>query len=180
MIGFARANMDIVKAITNGEPRVCGYWMDDDRYFVTPNGFYGYVFPKNQIAFNVERVKNLDKPVFDEHDFGKDVQEIKPTKMYSQEGLTKFVRHFEGRFNGKPWRVYIDVTFLKFLEKAQGIRYFQKFSPEGYPAPILPVLAMQEKTKPTDVKDEVGRMVWGTELIPVMLILPVRVFAEDD
>lgn len=61
-MNYIKAQKQIFDNIVRGD-FVCGYWIDDDRFFVTGDGRHGFIFPKETIAFDVKMVKEI-KPLF--------------------------------------------------------------------------------------------------------------------
>lgn len=97
--------------------RVCGYWIDENKYFVTGDGYHGFVFPKETIAFDIKRV-NEAKRLFDFEDARKEENELRETNNFKLIGgkMMRVFVHHDGRC------VYINNLFLKHFQNA---KYYQ-------------------------------------------------------
>lgn len=114
-MNFIKAQKEIFNNIVSGD-RVCGYWIDDDRFFVTGDAFHGFVFPKETIAFDVKKVNGIKKVL--------DLEDIKPENECVETNNFKLVcgkmmRLFNHR-SGRP--VFVNVNFLKHFQNA---KYYQ-------------------------------------------------------
>lgn len=61
-MNFNKAQKDILNHLLNGDP-VRKFEIDDDYVFITPNGYYGFVFPKVLLQVNIDRMptfKSID------------------------------------------------------------------------------------------------------------------------
>lgn len=115
-MNFIKAQKQIFNNIVSGD-RVCGYWIDDDRFFVTGDAFHGFVFPKETIAFDVKKVNKI-KEIFDFDADAIEENEIKETdtfKLVNRKMMRVFLRK-DGRC------VYVNTQFLKHFQNA---KYYQ-------------------------------------------------------
>lgn len=60
-MNLIRAEREVFNALVKGD-RVCFFQMDENRIFVTPDGYMGYIFPVTAVSFNVGRCKEM-KPM---------------------------------------------------------------------------------------------------------------------
>lgn len=180
---YAKINLEVCKGILGltYSPRVCGYWMDKDNFFVTTDGFKGYIIPKKAIIFNVDRVTKLEKSLINLDDFIHPENEINPTRYYyKREESRSFIRKFTGKIKGvladEKWDTYINSDFIKLIQREYGIKYYQRFL-NGHPDPLQPVLAVQKTVKsiPKPLTSEPEY-----EYKPVMYLCPMRITFDDD
>ena len=59
-MNYIRAQKEIFNNLVNGD-RVCGYWQDAESYFVTGDGFHGFIFPASTIAFDTAKVNEIKR-----------------------------------------------------------------------------------------------------------------------
>lgn len=113
---YIKAQKEIFNALVLGE-RVSGYWVDDNYYFATADGFHGYVFPKEFIAFDTNRVNEIKK-LFDFEKTAVPSNELRETDTF---------RLIQGRMH----RVFIDrksknvLVNAKFLEAFQNAKFYK-------------------------------------------------------
>ena len=136
-VNYIKAQKQIFNDIVNGN-RVCGYWVDDDRFFVTGDRFHGFVFPKETIAFDIKRV-NVVKKLFD-FDDATEENEVKETNNFKLIG-NKMMRCFM-RKDYKP--VFVNVNFLKHFQNA---KYYQTNETQ----PLLVIEEIRDKKFPVGV-----------------------------
>lgn len=115
-MNYIKEQKQIFNDIVGGN-RVCGYWIDENKYFVTGDGFHGFVFPKEVIAFDIKRV-NETKRLFDFDDALKEENELRETDNFKLVGgkMMRVFIHHDGRC------VYINNQFLKHFQNA---KYYQ-------------------------------------------------------
>lgn len=114
-MNYINAQKQIFNNIVKGD-RVCGYWIDDDRFFVTGDRYHGFIFPKETIAFDVNRVNTINE-LFNFNDAVEE-NEIKETNGFKL--IYKIMYRVFKRKDGKP--VLINVGFLKHFQNA---KYYQ-------------------------------------------------------
>ena len=114
---YNKAQKEIFEGIIR-KYRVCGFFVDDEHFAVTANGYNAYVFPCCQIAFDIHKVKPYEdflriKEVF------KEENKLKDTKYFrSLQGGKRLAKVFEGK-NGK---VFVDQALLTCFDNAN---YYQ-------------------------------------------------------
>lgn len=146
-MNWKNANIKVCRALANHE-RVCGHQVDDDKFIVTVDGCYAYIFPLTQIHFNKDEIKKTDKPIIENLGNYLNGIDILPTDL-CLDTHSSMVR----RFKGPNHALWIKEEYLRHFE---GTRYCQDRMIFSNKLPISPVLVM-----------EAGD--------PVGLILPMRV-----
>lgn len=58
-MNFKKAQKDVFNNLLDGA-RVAKFEIDEDYVFITPNGYYGFVFPKVMLQINLERIKTIN------------------------------------------------------------------------------------------------------------------------
>ena len=160
-MNYYKANMEICKALSKGD-LVRGYWMEDDLFFVTPEGYYGFIIPKKEIIFDVSRVHILSLPVFLTENFLKPENEIKKTRRFFQAG-----KELCQQFDGNGYSVYIKKRFMNAIDGEIIRGYYQNIQPGKNMAKEL-VLATIDSRMGNDLKE-----------IPVMAFCPISILAYD-
>lgn len=114
-MNYIKAQKQIFDNIVHGD-RVCGYWIDDDRFFVTGDAIHGFIFPKEIIAFDVKRVNEI-KPLFNFDDAipENEVRETNNFKLVNKKMMRCFVHNTR-----KP--ILINTQYLKHFQNA---KFFQ-------------------------------------------------------
>ena len=115
-VNYINAQKQIFNNIVSGD-RVCGYWIDDNRFFVTGDAFHGFVFPKEMIAFDTKKVNEIKK-LFDFDTDAIEENEVTETdnfKLVNRKMMRVFLRK-DGR------GVYVNTQFLKHFQNA---KYYQ-------------------------------------------------------
>lgn len=112
-MNFIKAQKQIFDNIVAGD-RVCGYWIDDDRFFVTGDSYHGFIFPKETIAFDVKRVNMLTKKLFDFNSAvpKNEAKETNNFKLIDRKRMYRAFKHVDGR------DIYVSVNFLKHFQNA--------------------------------------------------------------
>ena len=119
-MNYKIANKEVCKALIDGE-YVRGYDIDENTAFVTPDGYYGFIIPKDKMLYDSARIKRCKK-LFEISDYIKPENEIKPTAHYFKCG-----KEYCQRFDGKDWHVFIQEKFLKKLDKDEFYCFFQNY-----------------------------------------------------
>ena len=166
-MNYQKMNLEICKAMYTSDRRV-GYEMSEDRYFVTMNGYYGFIIPNKEVIFKKDRITELDRQLFNEAEILNPENEIKPTEHFIKSGK-KFIQKFTGTANGEKWEAWLDSSFLKILANEWSIHYYQRFK-DGKPDPHGLILAAEWHQ--SKEKKEL-------EPKPVMLLLPIRKRDDD-
>lgn len=111
----------ILKKERDETVRVCGFWIDGgERFAVTGDGCHGFVFKKDQIAFNVEKVSIVGDFLHIDEIFKKENKLTETRFLYSE----KYPRNATSKIfrrNGK--KTYINRSFLTCFESAS---FYQK------------------------------------------------------
>lgn len=88
--------------------RVVGFWIVGDRFAVTGDGYHGFIFKKDQIAFDVSKV-----PLYSDFlhigEIYKEENELNKTRLFykeRQKGVTSII------FKGKNGKIYVNKAFL--------------------------------------------------------------------
>lgn len=160
-----KINQEAVKVIIEGGKwgfNVLGYW-DGEYLIITFDGYSAYFLKDKDIVFDKSRVKEMGKAFPDIQTINLPENEIHITKTCIDSELSsKFLRVFKGNRDGKEWKVYIDTKMLKPLQKEDSIiRFYQAYDEKA-----------DMSTKPIFAFLPSG--------IPLMAILPVRVFDETE
>ena len=148
-MNYDKAQKEVFNALLRGD-RVCGYKFDDDHFFVTADGYKGYIFPNNLIQFNTEKVNiinpfaNMSEPIPE--------NELKLTLEFRAEDHTKGKMYRRLKADGK--NVYVNDKFLQCFQNA---RFYQKQDePHG-------LITVTERLNPR-----------GKDL-PVGVVLPIKI-----
>lgn len=165
-MNFTKINQEAVKNIINGSRwgfNVPGYW-DGEYLIITFDGYSAYFLKDNDIAFDKSRVKDIGKAFPDIQTINLPENEIHITKRYVDSGLSSksLLRVFKGNRDGKEWKVYIDTKMLKPLQKEASIISFYQAYDENADMRTKPIFAFLPSG------------------IPLMAMLPVRVFDDDE
>lgn len=153
-MNYDKAQKEVFNALLHGY-RVCGYKFDDDHFFVTTDGYMGYIFPNNLIQFNTERITNI-QPIAVITEPTPET-ELKLTLDFKAEGFTKGKMYRRLKADGK--NVYVNDKFLSCFQNA---RFYQKQDePHG-------LITVTERLNPR-----------GKDL-PVGVILPIRINKWED
>lgn len=169
-MNYSKINQEVVKALIEGTKfgsAIPGMWVNDGKYlFVTIDGFKGFFIPKDKVAFNIENIKPFETKLFDLDKMCAPGNEVRATWTYVQRpGATFTMRKFKGNHDGKEWNVYIDCRMLKPLEREYTVIYSQDYE-DKKDMTRQPVLASLPNN--------------GGERIPLMLMLPIRVYDETE
>lgn len=151
-MNIIKAQREVFDAI-NGGNRVCAFTAKDDRLFVTPDGFVGYVFPLHMVNFNTDKVAMLEKPLFPLEEVVQEENELKITQEFRSEfPFGKRTGRMFRKLEAPGKTVYINDVFLR-----------------NFQAPRL----WQEKD------DCLMRIVVteGRDNVPVGVILPIRMYS---
>lgn len=121
-MNFSKAQKEIFNEILSGSSKAKCFNVDEKNLFVTANGFIGYIFPVQTIAFNIEKIGEMKGiPILD---LIKDENELRLTPD------VRIVRErpkWEARrLKGKAKNVFVDV---KYIEMFQNAKFFQAESP---------------------------------------------------
>lgn len=112
----------ILKKELDSTIRVCGFWIEDGKRFaVTGDGFHGFVFSKNQIAFNIEKVTICTDFLHIDEIF-KEENKLTETRLlyserYPRNAMSKVLRRNDGK------KVYVNRSLLTCFDNA---RFYQK------------------------------------------------------
>ena len=88
--------------------RVVGFWIVGDRFAVTGDGYHGFIFRKDQIAFNIEKVQ-IHNDFLHICDIYKEENKLVKTRLLCaerQRGVTSII------FKGKNGKTYVNKAFL--------------------------------------------------------------------
>ena len=147
-----KAQREVFDAINKGN-RVCAFKVGDDKLFVTPDGYMGYVFPLHMVNFSVDKVSMLEKPLFPLAECVQEENELKITQEFRSEfAFGKRAGRMFRKLEAPGKAVYVNDVFLR-----------------NFQAPRL----WQEKEE--DLKRIV--VTEGRDNVPVGVILPVRVYS---
>lgn len=106
----------ILKKERDATVRVCGFWLDGfERFAVTGDGFHGFIFKREQIAFNVAKVQICNDFLHIDEVFKKE-NKLTETRLLYSERLQRNVTSKIFRRNGK--KTYINRSFLTCFESA--------------------------------------------------------------
>lgn len=152
-MNYDKAQKEVFNALLHGD-RVCGYKFDDDHFFVTTDGYRGYIFPNNLIQFNTEKINTII-PLADITEPLPE-NELKLTLDFKAEDYTKGKMYRRLKADGRD--VYVNDKFLACFQNA---RFFQKKEKP------LSLITVTERFNPRG-KD-----------IPVGVILPIRITKPD-
>lgn len=152
-MNYDKAQKEVFNALVRGD-RVCGYKFDDDHFFVTTDGYMGYIFPNNLIQFNTAKITNIQPIAVITEPTPEN--ELKLTLDFKAEGFTKGKMYRRLKADGKD--VYVNDKFLACFQNARF--YQQKDSPHG-------LITVTERLNPR-----------GKDL-PVGVILPVKIFDPE-
>lgn len=150
-----KAQKEIFNKLVNGE-RVCFFRLGEEKIFVTPDGFKGFIFALSDITFNVDKLQEfkalqIDEVVVPENE----IVQTNDFRLYpSFLGRKKMCR----KFNASGKTVYVDESYLDFY---QNPKFFQDKANRNKHIVIVE-------------KDCMNR------LIPVGVALPVRTSEADD
>lgn len=107
----------ILKKERDRTVRVCGFFFEGfTRYAVTGDGYHGFVFENDQIAFNVAKVQTIGNLLRIDEIF-KEENKLTETRllyseMYQRNLITKVFRRNDGK------KTYIKRSFLTCFENA--------------------------------------------------------------
>lgn len=144
-----KAQKDVFAALVSGQ-RVCRFAVDDTHTFVTPDGFRGWVFPNELIAFNLEKVHVMNKTL-PTREFITKENELKITceLRYASLGDNRLLRKLSNTYD-----VYVQERFLKHFQNPKF--YQNKDNKMGH------IVVAETFAKSADPE-------------PVGIVLPVRV-----
>lgn len=148
-MNYSKAQKEIFNALLRGD-RVGGFQCDDDNFFVTVGGCFGYIFPVRTIQFNTQKIAIM-KPI-DINSLVNPENELKLTLEFRAE--SSFSRRMYRILKADGKRVYVND---KFLSCFQNPRFFQERANN-----IGPII-VSENANPK------------RENIPVGIVLPVRI-----
>lgn len=153
-MNYAKAQKEIVNEILKG-CRGGRFKVDENNILVSPNGFMAYIFPLSSIAFNLEKIKEINPiPVLE---IVKPENELKLTLDLRLED--SFQKRTFRRLKGNGKNVFLNV---KFLECFQNPKFFQAENK-------LSTVVVTERFSSNDKL--------GT---PVGIVLPVRCTFDDE
>lgn len=167
-MNYAKINQEVVKAFIEGTKygnAIPGYWINDKYLFITIDGFKAYILPKDKVYFNTDNIKDFQNKPFDFGAVRSSGCDIKATWTYVRKPGGILMRKFKGERDGKKWNLYVDNRMLKPIENEPCVVYTQLYD-EKKDMTIQPIAAFMEMN--------------GGERIPLMLVLPVRVYDETD
>ena len=152
-MNYKNANIEVCREMASG-CMIRGQDISDELFLAIPNdGYYGYMFSKNNIAFNLDRVRMISLETRKIADLSMIVpeNEIKITEYMRVLSYRKDIaRKFEA-FDGKDGKVvWINEKFLRNLDLSACRFYQQKDEP------LHNVIAVEDG-------------------IPVMVLLPLRI-----
>lgn len=124
---WGKAQLEIFKILLKGEfasPPARGFWITQGRkeaLVVTGNGYNGYVFPKDEIVFDAEKVKLCN-------DFLGDWESIicPENKLTVTDYFRKIDRRMARVFEGKNGKIYINSVLLSCFDVANASFYQEK------------------------------------------------------
>lgn len=172
-MNYTKINQEAIKTILVGGKygfKVPGYW-DNDYLIITFDGFCAYIIPSKSVVFDRSHVQTIEKKFPDLDKIAIPENEIHLTKTYVESGRCygkTLLRVFKGsrdldKKNKKEWKVYINSKMMKPLEREDSIiQYYQEYD-EKIPMNTRPIFAYKAGENP----------------VPLMVLLPVRVFDED-
>jgi len=171
-MNIVKINADIVKALYDRYPNMmAAYREEDESIFITTTGSYGFWLRKDQVLFNLNKVRLLEKPLFNPDDFVSDMQEIVPTDDFKKAGKY-FIQKFVSKrpYGGVDWHTWINSSFLRPLARETGVRFYQRFF-NGIPSRYQPIMAVQMFKLNKNVD-------WQWK--PPMIFCPMRMMEDDE
>ena len=99
----------VFDAIIKGKPRM--FNLDDDYVFITPDGFYGFVFAKKAVPFNLEMIEERKEKL----DLSSIVQKenlCKLTNYYATPERKSLARILKNNDR----KIYINQKYLQYFE----------------------------------------------------------------
>lgn len=170
-MNLAKINQEAVKNIIIGTKwghYIPGY-QDGEYLIITLDGFSAYILKEDDVVFDKERIRKIDKFFPDIDKIALPENEIHITKSYVESGFSSksLLRVFKGcraldEKNKKEWKVYIDAKKLEPLRKEDSIISFYQAYDEKADMSTKPIFAFLPS---------------GT---PLMAIPPVRVFDDAE
>lgn len=149
-MNIIRAQREIFDAISK-DKSVHAFKTEDDRLFVTADGFVGYIFSLDMICFNTDKISMIEKPLFPIRECVHEENELKITQEF----------HSEHCGIGRTGRM-----FRKLAAPGKTV-YVNDASLRNFQAPMF----FQEKEE--NLKQIV--ITEGKDNVPVGAVLPVRI-----
>lgn len=121
-MNYKQANLEICREIINNG--IVRGQNAQDEYFLAipgPHAFYGYFFPKKDIAFSLPKVDILTQQIVD-FSIVTDENRIAATDILRITGFNKMAR----RFKAKGWETWVDARFLKNIDMGFALFYQEK------------------------------------------------------
>ena len=141
-MNIIKAQKDVFAALVSGQ-RVLRFAVDDTHTFVTPDGFKGWVFPNESIAFNLEKIVNM--------------MALKTKELITEENRLKVTCEFRyPDFRNKMllrklsngYDVYVQEKFLSHFQNPSF--YQEKGHKEGYIV-VAETYAKQSEPEPVGI-----------------------------
>lgn len=97
--------------------RVCGFYLDDfKRYAITGDGYHGFIFKIDQIAFNIDKVQSMSNLLHIDEIFKEENKLTETRLLYSDRYRQNLLAAVFRRNDGK--KTYINRALLTCFENA--------------------------------------------------------------
>lgn len=107
----------ILKKERDSTVRVCGFYFDGfNRYAVTGDGYHGFIFKSDQIAFNVAKVQSIGNLLRIDEIFKEENKLTETRLLYSERYPRNLMTEVFRRNDGK--KTFINRSFLTCFENA--------------------------------------------------------------
>ena len=156
-MNYVKAQKEIFDRLSHGD-RVGCFAVGEEKIFVTPDGYKGYIFPLNIVAFNCEKLQQIKTLELDSICTPENELTLTNDAKLLQIGSR---REFCICMKGTGKRVFVR---SKFLEPFQNPKFYQKLGEK-----LGHVVVTERSTR-------------GVKEYPVGVVLPIRTpdWDEDD
>lgn len=107
-----KAQKDIFNCLLKGE-RAGQFEVDENRIFITPNGFYGFVLPKVALQINVEKIQPMTKFI----DFNSVLSTENAVELTDEcKIVTRPIKKYAIKLKGNEKTVYVNEKYLQYYQ----------------------------------------------------------------
>ena len=89
-MNYIKAQKEVFDRLVHGE-KAWGYWANENELFISPNGYVGYLIPKQVVVIDAERLEKIGK-VFEFEAIIKPENRLEETYMFKQTPTGKMIR----------------------------------------------------------------------------------------
>lgn len=120
-MNIIQSQKEILNAMLKGD-RLAKFYIDEKSVFITPNGFYGFVFPVSTLQINVDRIATVNSICL--HQIVCDDNQLKLTNELRESGHA-LLRVLKRESN----EIYVNTKYLRWFQNPKF--YQEKDKPQS-------------------------------------------------